>query len=648
MADLSLKDLLHQLAERRGLELRGYKVTTLERRIRRRMFQLKIGNFREYLEFFTNSPNEINDLLNTILINVTEFFRDPQAWEVLRKTILPYLCRGLRSGDPLRVWSAGCASGEEAYSAAIIIAEHFGSKLADYDVKIYATDIDDDALNTARRAEYAAKLLRRVPPELRAKYFTGDKVMRVNRDVRRLVIFGKSNLAFDAPISHVKLLICRNALIYFDTATQERIMARLHYALDPGGILFLGKSESQLRSASLFRPIDPKWRFFERVGVPRDDKEIAMPVSSEDDLRARTNEEVSLLKLYYNSLLQTLDPGIIVLDSRDVILIENPAALDLWRISGKKLVGKLLAESELAARCPELPSRLESTRPGNIEVNFECNAPNDRKIAITLRPIMTEKNKGRAGTLLFMEDISPKEKLQGTIEALETTTEELQSANEELETTNEELQSTNEELETTNEELQSTNEELETTNEELQSLNEELETTNEEMELRGKELDSLNARYSDTLENLPWPVMLVDRDHNILIWNSPARKLFGFGTASSTIGLSLTRLPLPKETTSALVRRYRSALIKTKSVVAKGVSLKGTRSHGLMDIHFKPLSKEGDSGAVLIMFRPLHSESGSDGERPAVRSNSGGKSLSRKSAAGNSIRRKQRRKKPNR
>src|SRR6266852_551862 len=634
MADLSLKDLLHQLAERRGLELRGYKVTTLERRIRRRMFQLKIGNFQEYLDFFTHSPNEINDLLNTILINVTEFFRDPQAWEVLRKPILPYLCRGLRSGDPLRVWSAGCASGEEAYSAAILIAEHFGSKLADYDVKIYATDIDDDALNTARRAEYAAKLLRRVPPELRAKYFTGDKVMRVNRDVRRLVIFGKSNLAFDAPISHVKLLICRNALIYFDAATQERIMMRLHYALAPGGILFLGKSESQLRSASLFRPIDPKWRFFERVGVPRDDKEIAMPVSSEDDLRARTNEEVSLLKLYYNSLLQTLDPGIIVLDSRDVILIENPAVLDLWRISGKKLVGKLLAESELTARCPELPSRLESTRPGNIEVSFECNAPNDRKIAVTLRPIMTEKNKGRAGALLFMEDISPKEKLQGTIEALETTTEELQCANEELETTNEELQSTNEELETTNEELQ--------------SLNEELETTNEEMELRGKELDSLNTRYSDTLENLPWPVMLVDRDHNILIWNSPARRLFGFGTASSTVGLSLTRLPLPKETTSALVRRYRSVLIKTKSVVAKGVALKGTRSHGLMDIHFKPLSKEGDSGAVLIMFRPLHSESGSDGEGHAVRSNSGGKSLGRKSAAGNSTRKKPTRKKSNR
>src|SRR5260370_1245543 len=194
MADLSLKDLLHQLAERRGLELRGYKVTTLERRIRRRMFQLKTGNFREYLDFFTNNPNEINDLLNT-----------------------------------------------------------------------------------ARRAEYPAKLLRRVPPELRAKYFTGDKVMRVNRDVRRLVIFGKSNLAFDAPISHVKLLICRNALIYFDTAMQERIMMRLHYSLAPGGILFLGKSESQLRSASLFRPIDPKWRFFERFRLPPDYQKIPIP-----------------------------------------------------------------------------------------------------------------------------------------------------------------------------------------------------------------------------------------------------------------------------------------------------------------------------------------------------------------------------------
>jgi two-component system CheB/CheR fusion protein len=403
-------------------------------------------------------------------------------------------------------------------------------------------------------------------------------------------------------------------------------MARLHYALEPSGILFLGKSESQLRNASLFHPIDPKWRFFERVGVSPHDKEFPMPEPADEGLRAKTNEELSLLKLYYGSLLQTLDPGIVVLDSRDVILIENPAALSLWRLNGKKLVGKQLVESELAARCPELPSKIDATRPHNGEVRFECNTPNEQKIAVTVRPIMTD-TKSRVGTLLYMEDISPKEKLQSTIEALETTTEELQSANEELETTNEELQSTNEELETTNEELQSTNEELETTNEELQSLNEELETTNEEMELRGKELDHLNVRYSDTLENLPWPMMLVDRDQNILIWNTAARKLFGFGANSSTVGLGLGRLPVPKDSANALLRRYRSSLIKAKSVVARAVALKGIKFRGLMDIHFRPMSKEGDSGAVLIMFRPYTDSAGdktgsSEASRPGAKSKS--------------------------
>jgi two-component system, chemotaxis family, CheB/CheR fusion protein len=627
MGDLLLKDFLWQLAEQRGLELRGYKLTTLDRRIRRRMFQLQIGGFREYMEFLICNPGEITDLLNTILINVTEFFRDPQAWEVLRKNILPSLSCGLRSGDSLRVWSAACASGEEAYSVAIVIAEHLGSRIHDYDIKIYATDIDDDALKTAQRAEYPATLLQKVPAELREKYFIGDKLLRVGREVRRLVIFGKSNLASDAPLSHIKLLICRNALIYFDAAAQERIMARFHYALDPGGVLFLGKSESQLRSASLFRTIEPKWRFFERLDAGPNAKETVMGEQLEEDLRPRTDEDMSLLKLYYNSLLHTLDLGIVVLDSHDVVLIENPVVVRLWRLSGKKLAGKPLAESELAVRCPELAFKIGSTRPTNVEVRFECNTPDDQKVAITIRPVMTD-SKRRAGTLLVMEDISPKEKLQHTIGALETT---MQSANEELEVTNEELQSTNQELETTNEELQFTNKELEAANEELQSLNEELETTNEEMELRGKELDALNVRYSETLENLPWPMMLVDRDRNILIWNSAARKLFGFA-AGPPIALSLDRLPVPKETTHALLSRYRASLIKGKSVVAKGIALKGTHFHGLMDIHFKPMSKDGDSGAVLIMLRPFYPESGNNGERrSATRTNAGKKSKATKS-----------------
>jgi len=643
MADLSLKDFLSQLAEERGLELRGYKHTTLDRRIRRRLSQLKIGGLQQYLDFIAGHPGEINDLLNTVLINVTEFFRDPQAWQVLRKNILPRITRTLRQGDSLRIWSAGCASGEEAYSAAITVAEHFGHQIEDYEIKIYATDIDDDALNTARRAEYPARLLRRVPQELRKKYFTGDKTMRLARGVRRLVIFGKSNLASDAPISHVRLLICRNVLIYFDSAAQERIMRRLHYALDPGGVLFLGKSESQIRSASLFRPLDSKWRFFERVGPAHGEKEIKMDekgtkMAEQPEDTSRANEELSLLKLYYNSLLQALEPGVVVLDSGDVIRVENPSTLNLLRLSGKKLVGKNLAESELAARCPELASKVESTRPSNADVRFECNS-NDQKIAVTIRPIMSEDKKNRVGTLICMEDITPKERLQSTINALESTSEELQSANEELETTNEELQSTNEELETTNEELQSTNEELETTNEELQSLNEELETTNEEMELRGKELDASNERYAETLENLPWPMMLMDRDQNIVVWNAAARKLFGFGSTSMA-GLNLSRLPIPKETTNAILRRYRSSLIKAKSVVAKGVALRGTKAREYMNIHFRPLSKD-DFGSVLVMFTPTTSTNpGSSSKASAIKSNPGKKSKASKNGTRRTKKRK--------
>ena len=272
--DVSLTELLQELAEQRSFDFRGYKKTTLERRFRRRMFQLNVGNYADYSEYIRNNPEEINELLNTILINVTGFFRDPPAWEILRHEILPPLLKPLKTGHSFRVWSAGCASGEEAYSAAILLAEHFGPHIQEYDVKIYATDIDEDALNTARRGEYSLDSVQRVRPEWQGKYFHGEGLLRINRDVRRLVIFGRSNLGQDAPISHVNLLICRNLLIYFDSDLQKQILKRLHYALEPGGILFLGKSESQLARSSQFRQVNARWRIFQRItdSAPSDEQ----------------------------------------------------------------------------------------------------------------------------------------------------------------------------------------------------------------------------------------------------------------------------------------------------------------------------------------------------------------------------------------
>jgi two-component system, chemotaxis family, CheB/CheR fusion protein len=248
--DISLKDLLQELVDLRGLDFRGYKRTTLERRFRRRMFQLNLGTYADYSEYLKKNADEFKALLNTILINVTEFFRDPPAWEILRHEILPALIKQLKPGASFRAWSAGCASGEEAYSLAIVLSELFGPRLSDYDVKIYATDIDEQELTTARRGEYSTEAVRRVRPEWREKYFHGKGLLRVARDVRRLVIFGCSNLAQDAPISHVNLLLCRNVLIYFDTPLQKQILQRLHYALEPGGILFLGSQSPSLLTRS--------------------------------------------------------------------------------------------------------------------------------------------------------------------------------------------------------------------------------------------------------------------------------------------------------------------------------------------------------------------------------------------------------------
>src|SRR5581483_3652055 len=483
--DVTLKELLQELAEERHFDFRGYKKSSLERRFRRRMFQLNLSSYAQYGEFVREHPDEVNQLLNTILINVTEFFRDPPAWEILRHEILPSLLKRIKPGHSFRAWSAGCASGEEAYSVAILLAEHFGSRIQEYDIKIYATDVDDDALNSARRGEYSIEATRRVRPEWREKYFHGKGLLRVNREIRRLVIFGRSNLVQDAPISHVNLLVCRNVLIYFDSDLQKRLLTRLHYALESGGILFLGKSESQLTNSPQFQRLNARWRIFERISSPpfndeRADRraEIEEPVANP----GRSSHELETLKQQQRYLLETLRMGVFSLSLDDTITQHNTAVLTLAGLPPTNLVGKRFSDTDVFIRIPQIGGHLQAPRVNNELSRFPARVKSgseEKLIEVTIRPLFDERGQ-RCGTLLYLDDQTVQEKLQITVEELESTSEELQSANEELETTNEELQSTNEELETTNEELQSTNEELETTNEELQSLNEELETTNQE------------------------------------------------------------------------------------------------------------------------------------------------------------------------
>jgi two-component system, chemotaxis family, CheB/CheR fusion protein len=262
--DPSFERLLHFLRDSRSFDFTGYKRPSLMRRVRHRMDEIGIESFDDYQDVLQLEPREFTALFNTILINVTSFFRDADARELLRVEIVPQVLEA-SNGAAIRVWSAGCSGGQEAYSIAMLLHEAMGSSFRER-VKIYATDIDEDALNYARQASYAERETRGLPESYRHRYFdliNGRYVFRP--DLRRSMIFGRNDLTTDAPISRIDILMCRNTLMYLNAETQARVVGRLGFAMRQNGVLFLGKAEMLLNHASVFEPIDLKRWFFRRV-----------------------------------------------------------------------------------------------------------------------------------------------------------------------------------------------------------------------------------------------------------------------------------------------------------------------------------------------------------------------------------------------
>ncbi|MFL5386921.1 MAG: CheR family methyltransferase, partial [Longimicrobiaceae bacterium] len=266
-ADPEFESLLEQVRATRGSDFTSYKRSTLARRFRKRMDEVGVEGYAEYAAYLDAHPDEFTALFNTILINVTSFFRDPEAWEALTREVLePLAVR--RPEGPIRVWSAGCASGEEVYSVVMALAEVLGADAFRERVKVYATDVDEEALAAARQAVYPEKALEAVPEALRERYFEplrGRFAFRA--DLRRLVIFGRNDLVRDAPISRIDLIISRNTLMYFTPETQGHILRHFNFSLNDSGYLFLGKSEMLLTHGELFKPHDLKWRVFKRVAT---------------------------------------------------------------------------------------------------------------------------------------------------------------------------------------------------------------------------------------------------------------------------------------------------------------------------------------------------------------------------------------------
>jgi two-component system CheB/CheR fusion protein len=555
-----LDNLLQFLKRNRGFDFTGYKRSTLQRRLNKRMESVKAESYAHYLDLLEAQPDEFTQLFNTLLINVTRFFRDEEPWQVLTNSVIPPLLAAREPGAAIRVWSAGCASGEEAYSLAIVLAELMGPDAFRERVKIYATDVDEEALALARAATYTEKQVAELPAPLLERYFErADSRYTFRKDLRRCVIFGRNDLVQDAPISRIDLLACRNTLMYFNATTQAGILARFHFALADGGTLFLGRAETLLTYTSAFEPVDLKRRIF--IKVPKHAKHGRPAPPSQAGDNGSGDESAARLWMQEAAFEAGTTPHVVV-DRAGRLRLANERARSLFALLPTD-IDRPIQDLELSYRPVELRSLIEQCHleQGPVavrEVAWRVRAGAERWVSVELSPLLDGSGMV-GGVSISFADVTREHQLRSELEenrqSLERAYEELQSTNEELETTNEELQSTVEELETTNEELQSTNEELETMNEELQSMNEELEASNDELRHRGDELNDLNAFLEGVFASLRGGVVVVDRNQHVLVWNARAEETWGL-RAEEVVGKGFLGLDigLPVEQLAGVIR----------------------------------------------------------------------------------------------
>ncbi len=524
---VGLEELLDYIRQARGFDFTAYKRPSLTRRIEKCLLAAGADGYPAYQALLEAQPEEFGHLFDTILINVTSFFRDRESWDHLASAVLPRLLDGRPSDEPVRVWSAGCASGQEVYSLAILLCEALGETRFRERVKIYGTDADDHALDQARQARYPLQTTsERLDDPLLGRYFEVDDGSLVFRkDLRRAVIFGRHDLLRDPPISRVDLLVCRNTLMYFNADAQRKVLGSFHFALKEGGFLFLGKSEALVTRTNLFTSEDLKHHLFQK----RPDLRAEPPPRSSFPLAIASPAPIGDLVA---DAFESGPVAQLIINRNGSLEQANRHARSLFAI-GVGQVGRSFKDLELSYRPVELRSQIDQVladrRPITIgDVAYEMPGGAVEFLDIRILPLGSDVV---AGVSVTFTQVSRqkllREELERSQRQLQTAYEELQSTVEELETTNEELHSTNEELETTNEELHSTNEELETMNEELQSTNEELETINGEIRRRTADLDEANALLRSILTSLGSGVAVLSRELAIRVWNDHAEDLWG-------------------------------------------------------------------------------------------------------------------------
>lgn len=586
-----LSELLQILLARTRIDFRDYKDNTVNRRINRRMVALGIDDYDTYVEHCRTSPEEVDALHRDLLISVTRFFREPRQFEQLADEIRA-LTRN-RQQQPLRIWVAGCATGEEAYSLAILVAEALGGLdlLSKHSVQIFATDIDERALEIARKGVYPITAAPDIPPKYLEQYFTttaGNLV--VAPEIRAITLFSHHNIFQDPPFINVGLVTLRNVLIYFNSLLQERVLNRVHYALGPGGLLFLGTSESVGALDVLFETRAGSDKIYAKRNIARRDgisgflgqRGVTSDANGKNLARRKVSTAATDVEIQmFDSLARSVAPnGFIATQNSNIVRVFGDISpiMQLTEDSALTLNTRIL-RGGLRDEAPSLISiatKFKTSREGRWH---KIAGPNFNQVKLVCYPIlnpdsenhflmsMITRTETETETETIVETLSDKERTKYILQIeneMQSTREALQQTVEELQTSNEELQAVSEEMQSTNEELQATNEELETSNEELQSTNEELITVNEEMQVNSGELQNVTFELTAVLSSTPYPLLVVDQALIIRRASREALAFFDIDELPQTgMHLSLCGLPdgFPSITkTASEVFRLREAL----------------------------------------------------------------------------------------
>lgn len=558
-AEDSLRELLALLRARTRHDFTSYKRATLLRRIERRLQVTESEDFPAYLAHVREHPEELQGLLRDLLISVTNFFRDPEAFKRLETSVVPRMFEGKGPGDQIRVWVAGCATGEEAYSIAMLLAEHAATLAHPPAVQVFATDIDEDALAHGRAGLYPVTIAADVSPERLKRFFVREgQFYRVRRELRETVLFAPHNILRDPPFSKLSLVSCRNLLIYINRQTQERILEIFHFALKPEGFLFLGTSESVDGPDGLFEPVEKKQRIFKRDGI--DSARKGMPVSPETGgwwswpaaLPPRAEPEVAARahvygEMHYRMLEAFAPPSVLVNADYDIVHLSENAGRFLQFAGGDPSRNLLkVAHPNLRAELHTLliAAAYEASASRRVPVKLDGRQSNVR---ITVRTFGTERASQGFMLVVFEEqregaaaspadaETEPADKaeadgLERVVRRLEDelqrTRERLRATVEEYETSIEELKASNEELQAMNEELRSASEELETSKEEAQAVNEELGALNTELREKMDEVGRVNSDLQNLLASTHIATLFLDKNLHVRRYTPSAQELF--------------------------------------------------------------------------------------------------------------------------